>query len=230
MLHRTIPRECAWPTSIEPSTARSRFRARSPTCCSAPQGRARPLRRARAPRAGRPGRARAIPKTPLEAWRQWLHYQIDFGQRSVLFWDTLRQSRQSVAGARGRGQAAGARVQVRADRRCAQLRASRELRAGADHPAAWRRDRRRQAAVRHRRSARRPRAGHRRLQGGLRSRRRAEGGPSGLFRHLLSGSRARADARGHHRRGSRVHPHRRRAASATARSRRSSATARAAGR
>jgi pimeloyl-ACP methyl ester carboxylesterase len=33
-----------------------------------------------------------IPKTPLEAWRQWAHYQIDFAQRSVLFWDTLRQS------------------------------------------------------------------------------------------------------------------------------------------
>ena len=31
-----------------------------------------------------------IPKTPLEAWRQWAHYQIDFAQRSVLFWDTLR--------------------------------------------------------------------------------------------------------------------------------------------
>ncbi|MET0679428.1 MAG: DUF3141 domain-containing protein, partial [Burkholderiales bacterium] len=34
----------------------------------------------------------AVPRTPLETWRQWAHYQIDFAQRSVLFWDTLRQS------------------------------------------------------------------------------------------------------------------------------------------
>ncbi|MET0733257.1 MAG: DUF3141 domain-containing protein, partial [Casimicrobiaceae bacterium] len=33
-----------------------------------------------------------VPKTPLEAWRQCAHYQIDFAQRAVLFWDTLRQS------------------------------------------------------------------------------------------------------------------------------------------
>jgi len=31
------------------------------------------------------------PLTPLEAMRQWQNYSVDFAQRSVLFWDTLRQ-------------------------------------------------------------------------------------------------------------------------------------------
>ena len=34
---------------------------------------------------------RAPPKTPVEFWRQWAEYDVDFAQRSVLFWDTLRQ-------------------------------------------------------------------------------------------------------------------------------------------
>jgi pimeloyl-ACP methyl ester carboxylesterase len=29
--------------------------------------------------------------SPLELWKQWLDYCVDFTQRSVLFWDTLRQ-------------------------------------------------------------------------------------------------------------------------------------------
>jgi pimeloyl-ACP methyl ester carboxylesterase len=35
--------------------------------------------------------ARTPPKTPVEFWRQWSEYNVDFAQRSVLFWDTLRQ-------------------------------------------------------------------------------------------------------------------------------------------
>ena len=31
------------------------------------------------------------PKTPLEFWRQWGEYNVDLAQRSVLFWDTVRQ-------------------------------------------------------------------------------------------------------------------------------------------
>jgi pimeloyl-ACP methyl ester carboxylesterase len=31
------------------------------------------------------------PTTPLEAWRQWHDYGVDFVQRSILYWDTLRQ-------------------------------------------------------------------------------------------------------------------------------------------
>ena len=31
------------------------------------------------------------PKTPLEFWRQWAEYNVDFAQRSVLYWDTIRR-------------------------------------------------------------------------------------------------------------------------------------------
>ena len=34
---------------------------------------------------------RTPPKTPLEFWRQWAEYNVDFAQRSVLYWDTLRR-------------------------------------------------------------------------------------------------------------------------------------------
>ncbi len=33
----------------------------------------------------------AAPKTPFEFARQWAEYTIDAAQRSVLYWDTLRQ-------------------------------------------------------------------------------------------------------------------------------------------
>jgi len=36
--------------------------------------------------------ATPVPKTPVTAWQQWTQYQVDFAQRAVLFWDTLRQS------------------------------------------------------------------------------------------------------------------------------------------
>ena len=36
--------------------------------------------------------ATPVPKTPVTAWQQWTQYQVDFAQRVVLFWDTLRQS------------------------------------------------------------------------------------------------------------------------------------------
>jgi pimeloyl-ACP methyl ester carboxylesterase len=31
------------------------------------------------------------PKTPWDVWTEWVRYSTDFAQRSVLFWDTLRQ-------------------------------------------------------------------------------------------------------------------------------------------
>jgi pimeloyl-ACP methyl ester carboxylesterase len=33
----------------------------------------------------------ALPATPLDAWNDWQAYAADFAQRSILFWDTLRQ-------------------------------------------------------------------------------------------------------------------------------------------
>ena len=70
--------------------------------------------------------------------------------------------------------------------------------AGADHPAARRRDRPAQAAVRRRRSARRPRAGDRRLQGRQRDRRGDARRPSLLLRRLPARAGARPDDRGRH--------------------------------
>ncbi|HQR54253.1 MAG TPA: DUF3141 domain-containing protein, partial [Burkholderiales bacterium] len=31
------------------------------------------------------------PKSPWEVWTDWARYGVDFAQRSVLFWDTMRQ-------------------------------------------------------------------------------------------------------------------------------------------
>ena len=31
------------------------------------------------------------PVSPWEWWNDWYRYSVDFAQRSVLFWDTLRQ-------------------------------------------------------------------------------------------------------------------------------------------
>src|SRR5690349_5611184 len=43
-------------------------------------------------RAWRDAQAAArMPLTPLEAYRQWHGYSVDFVQRSLLFWDTLRE-------------------------------------------------------------------------------------------------------------------------------------------
>ena len=83
----------------------------------------------------------------------------------------------------------------------------------AHHPAGWRQDRPGPPALRHHRSARRPRAGHRRVQAGLAGRRGAQGRAPGLLRDLLSRARARADPRGRLARRGRVPPHRRRAPS-----------------
>ena len=37
------------------------------------------------------GRGTASMLTPFEMWRQWSEYTVDAGQRSVLYWDTLRR-------------------------------------------------------------------------------------------------------------------------------------------
>ena len=153
-------------------------------------------------------------RRPYEFWRQWAEYTIDAAQRSVLYWDTLRQrgNQWLEHEAAGKPPVLTYKYEMIADAR--DVRAAGQLRAGAHHSAQGRRRRRHQAAVRDRRSARGPRPGHRRLQGRLRGRRRAVGRPSGLLRDLLPGSDAGPDARRRHRRRSRVHPHRRRAPSA----------------
>ena len=79
-------------------------------------------------------------------------------------------------------------------RRRPPARAPGELRAAAHHAARGRDGRRQAPALRDHRSARRPRARHRRLQGRLAGRRGAARRASGVLRDLLSRSRARADA------------------------------------
>ena len=93
MVHRNIAlfdRDLPWPTCTAPSTARSAFRDRSPTSPAPDAHGQRALRRAHAG-ADAALNASTPPKTPIEFWRQWAEYNVDFAQRSVLFWDTLRQ-------------------------------------------------------------------------------------------------------------------------------------------
>src|SRR5262245_27258360 len=33
----------------------------------------------------------SLPATPFDWWKQWFDYSVDVAQRSILFWDTLRQ-------------------------------------------------------------------------------------------------------------------------------------------
>ena len=42
------------------------------------------------------------PLTPWDAMMGWYNYSVDFAQRSVLFWDTLRQRGNLSSRARGR--------------------------------------------------------------------------------------------------------------------------------
>src|SRR5689334_21028686 len=37
------------------------------------------------------GEAGARSATPWDAWADWYEYSVDFAQRAILFWDTLRQ-------------------------------------------------------------------------------------------------------------------------------------------
>ena len=165
-----------------------------------------------------------------DPWTSMYRYGVDFAQRSILFWDTLRQRGNNFVEHARRGHAAGAALRLRDDARRAHVRAPGQLRARAHHAAGRRDGRCEAAALRHHRSARGPRPRHRRLQGRFAGRRRAARRPSGLFRHLLPRSRAGPDAARRVRRRAAVRAQGARACTRTARSPRSSATARAAGR
>ena len=195
---------------------------------------ARGLRRARPQGAGGVRRRRAAPATRSirsRRGRTGSQYGVDFAQRSVLFWDTLRQRGNNWIAheAAGKPPVLAYRYEVLADG--AHVRAAGQPRAGAHHSAARRRGRR-PASARSSSSIRAPAtarasAASRRTP---RSASRCRAGHPVYFVIFYPRSRARADARRRHRRRSRVRPHRRRAPSATARSRCSSAIARAAGR
>ena len=141
-----------------------------------------------------------------------IEYMLDAAQRSVLFFDVMRQR--------------GNHIASKWHRRCrmcsttmsswswmAALRAPGQLRPGPGGSAARRRDRSKATAIRRRRSARRAWPGHRRFQGGQRNRCRAQGRTSLLFHRLPAGSDAGPDHRRHRPRRSGVPRESRRAAS-----------------
>ena len=125
-----------------------------------------------------------------------IEYAVDAAQRSVLFWDVMRQRgnqyREHMAET-----APMCSITSRADRRRPQARSAGELLARADCPACRNRDRSTQTAVCHRRSARRTRPRYRRVQGRQRDRRRAQGRSSMLFHRLPAGANAGPDHRGY---------------------------------
>jgi hypothetical protein len=152
----------------------------------------------------------ASPKTPFEFVRQWGEYQIDAAQRSVLYWDTLRQrgnqwleheaaGKPPVLGFRYESSPTRARTNgPRITRSCASFRRTMSK---LTTPSA------RSSSSTPVRDTVRASAASRRLRG----RRRVARGACRVLRHLLSRADAPADARGHHRCRSGVHSHRGRA-------------------
>ena len=145
-----------------------------------------------------PGAVADLPAWPgMQTLEQAFDYWVDAWQRSVLFLDVLRQrgnnhfehSAQQAPNVLTLPVRAGHARRPHAD-------AAGQLRPGAD-PAAGRCHRRSAQAPLHRlRSARRPRAGHRRHEAGQRDRRRARRRPSLLFRGLPARADAGPDDRG----------------------------------
>ena len=161
------------------------------------------------------------PTSLSELWAGGARYGVDFAQRSILFWDTLRQRGNNFLEHERQGIAAGAALRLRDRDGRALVQASGQLRAAA-HRSAQGRDRGPQTpALRDHRPARRSRPGHRRLQGRFPSRRRIARRASRVLRHLLPESRTGTDAAGRVRRRARVRAPRARAASGCARSRES---------
>ena len=147
-------------------------------------------------------------------------YLIDAAQRSVLFWDVMRQRGNQYREHQARDRAARARlssVELVIDGRTLERPVNYVL-VRIVPPQGVEIDPT-PATVRRRRSARRAWPGHRRLQGRQRDRRRAQGRPSLLFRRLPAGPDAGPDDRGYRprrsgvsRKGDRAAPARRRQA------------------
>ena len=124
-------------------------------------------------------------------------YLVDTGQRSVLFLDVMRQRGHAIPRAHGRDRASCPQLCRRIDHRRQNAAAAGQLRARARHSAKRGGDRCQAPSVRGDRPSCRSRAGHRRIQGGQRDRRRDEGRPSLLLHRLPARTDARPDDRGH---------------------------------
>ena len=135
-----------------------------------------------------------------DAWAYW----IDACQRGVLFLDVLQQRSE-----RYHEHAAKAAPHV-LKFGCELVMDGRKLPRPVNYvlvrivPPERHRDRRKQASIRHRRSARRARPRHWRLQAAERDRRRPQGRASLLLHRVPARARARADDRGHRARRGRV--------------------------
>ena len=136
----------------------------------------------------------ATPQTPWDWWVQGCNYAVDATQRSILFWDTLRQRGNNYVEHKRKGQPPVLHfdyemvVDGRKFARPVNYALVRIV------PPEGRDGRPEAAPVRHHRPARRPRPRHRRLQGRFAGRRRAARRPSGLLRDLLPRAGAGADA------------------------------------
>ena len=67
----------------------------------------------------------AKPMSPMDIWTNWYRYAVDFAQRSVLFWDTLRQRGNNFSSTTQQGQPPRAALRVRDGARRAQARSAR---------------------------------------------------------------------------------------------------------
>ena len=121
--------------------------------------------------------------TPV-AWTAAADYTLDAWQRGILFLDVLRQRGNQYFEHMAMRAPNVLHFDARSGARRPQAAAAGQLCPGRDHPAARRRDRCQETPVRRGRPARRARAGHRRLQGRQRDRRRDGGRASLLFRGL----------------------------------------------
>ena len=118
--------------------------------------------------------ARVDATAPLFNWlTAGAEYAVDAAQRSVLFWDVMRQrgNQYREHKAENAPNVLDYKAELVIDGRTLQRPVN--YRAGAHRTAGRRRDRSEAPTLRHRRSARRSWPGHRRLQGRQRDRRRA---------------------------------------------------------
>ena len=139
------------------------------------------------------GSALTNPAAAASIWPDWYAYAVDTAQRSILFWDTIRQRGNDFVEHAQAGLSPVLHFAYETVLDGREFRPAGQLRARA-HRAARRRHRLSEtAAVRHHRSASRSRARDRRLQGRFAGRRRDARGPSRLFRHFFPRSRAGPD-------------------------------------
>ena len=138
----------------------------------------------------------AKPMSPWDIWTSGAHYAVDFAQRSVLFWDTLRQRGNNFVERTRQGLPPvlhfdyemvldGRTLERPVNYALVRIVPPEGVTVDAEA-----------ASLRHHRSARRPRPRHRRLQGRFAGRRGAARRPPGLLRDLLPRARAGADHAG----------------------------------